>query len=62
METGMNSQKRSNQATSHTRQPSLPLGGALIDSQGREIPITEGMIRLACQSLEKSCVGAMPRG
>lgn len=57
----MNSQNRTSQITSRPRQPSLPLGGALIDSQGREIPITEGMIRMACQSLEKASVGVAPR-
>lgn len=27
-------------------------GGAIIDAQGREIPITEAMIQKACQHLE----------
>ena len=30
-----------------------PVGGALIDVDGREIPITEHMVRQACQELEK---------
>lgn len=28
------------------------VGGAVIDEDGREIPITEGMVREACQALE----------
>lgn len=53
----MNSQKQTMEAHSSPRAPQLPLGGALIDAQGREIPITEGMVRLACQALEKKSVG-----
>ncbi|WP_280284315.1 PA1571 family protein [Pseudomonas sp. BN415] len=30
-----------------------PVGGAVIDAQGREIPITESMIQRACQELHK---------
>ena len=30
-----------------------PVGGALIDADGREVPITEHMVRKACQELEK---------
>ncbi|MFC5696338.1 PA1571 family protein [Pseudomonas sp. GCM10022186] len=30
-----------------------PVGGAIIDAQGREIPITESMIQRACQELHK---------
>ena len=29
--------------------------GAVIDEQGREIPITEAMIQRACQVLEPGC-------
>jgi len=32
----------------------LPVGGFVIDPQGREIPITEAMIQQACSALEKS--------
>lgn len=28
-------------------------GGAVIDERGREVPITESMVRQACQALEK---------
>ena len=37
------------------RQPVLLLGGAFIDAQGREIPITESMIQRACRDLEHHC-------
>lgn len=33
--------------------PQQPVGGAIIDANGREIPITEHMIRNACTELEK---------
>ncbi|MDM8349848.1 hypothetical protein P8H27_13225 [Pseudomonas sp. sp1636] len=35
-------------------QPQQPLGGAIVDEQGQEIPITEDMIQRACRELEKS--------
>ena len=38
-------------ASQPARRPS-PFKGAIIDSQGREIPITERMIQEACLSLE----------
>lgn len=31
-----------------------PLGGFVIDAQGREVPITEDMIQQACNALEKA--------
>ncbi|MFC4862889.1 hypothetical protein SA496_16695 [Pseudomonas sp. JS3066] len=34
-------------------QPRRPVGGAIIDAEGREIPITEIMIQRACQELHK---------
>lgn len=34
-------------------QPQQQVGGAIIDAQGREIPITEQMIQRACSELEK---------
>ncbi|WP_375739644.1 PA1571 family protein [Pseudomonas boanensis] len=34
-------------------QPRQPIGGAVIDAQGREIPITESMIQRACQELQR---------
>lgn len=37
-------------------QSQQPVGGAIIDEQGQEIPITENMIQRACQELEKQLV------
>lgn len=34
-------------------QPPRPVGGSIIDAEGREIPITEIMIQRACQELHK---------
>lgn len=34
-------------------QSQQPAGGAIIDEQGQEIPITENMIQRACEELEK---------
>jgi hypothetical protein len=36
------------------KHPQMPVGGFIIDGQGREVPITEGMIQQACAELEKS--------
>ncbi|AQW68007.1 UNVERIFIED_ORG: hypothetical protein J2W65_002723 [Pseudomonas parafulva] len=36
--------------------PSPQASGALIDAQGREVPITEQMIQQACKALEESRV------
>ncbi len=33
-----------------------PVGGWIIDSQGREVPITEDMVQDACRELEKRLV------
>ncbi|MBU3054856.1 MULTISPECIES: PA1571 family protein [Pseudomonas] len=38
-----------------------PVGGAIIDAQGREIPITETMIQQACRELHKAWVAAVPK-
>lgn len=32
----------------------MPVGGFVIDAQGREIPITEAMIQQACNALEQA--------
>ncbi|WP_347905108.1 PA1571 family protein [Pseudomonas purpurea] len=37
-------------------QPHQSLGCAIIDAQGREVPITEDMIRNACRELEQRLV------
>ncbi len=39
---------------SPSKQSQMPVGGFVIDAQGREIPITEAMIQQACNSLEKA--------
>lgn len=36
--------------------PRHQVGGAIIDAQGREIPITENMIQRACRELEKAWI------
>lgn len=38
-------------------EPQQPIGGAVIDAEGREVQITEYMIRRACSELEKSFDG-----
>ena len=43
-----------NQARILPFNPQRPVGGAIIDAQGREIPITEQMILQACRELEQS--------
>ncbi|WP_405120908.1 PA1571 family protein [Pseudomonas leptonychotis] len=43
-----------NQQPNEKKQPQMPVGGFVIDAQGREIPITEAMIQQACTSLERA--------
>ncbi|MEK1906402.1 MAG: PA1571 family protein [Pseudomonas sp.] len=38
------------------------VGGAIIDAQGREVPITELMIQQACRELEKNYPQTAQRG
>lgn len=45
----MHSQQQNSQ-----KAPTMPIGGFVIDAQGREIPITEEMIQQACTALEKA--------
>jgi len=35
------------------KQQQEPVGGFIIDGQGREVPITEEMIKQACDALEE---------
>ena len=42
--------------------PQQQVGGAVIDDQGREVPITEHMIQRACSELEKSFSSASQHG
>lgn len=43
----------SSQQTPQKNAP-VPVGGSVIDDQGREVPITEEMIQQACSALEKA--------
>jgi hypothetical protein len=36
--------------------PNLPVGGAVLDQDGREILITEEMVQAACQECDKQWV------
>ncbi|WP_177523053.1 PA1571 family protein [Pseudomonas sp. v388] len=36
--------------------PNLPVGGAVLDQEGREILITEEMVQTACQECDKQWV------
>lgn len=36
--------------------PHEPVGGSIIDEQGREVPITEDMVQEACRELEEHVV------
>ncbi|WP_161865452.1 MULTISPECIES: PA1571 family protein [Pseudomonas] len=40
----------------------MPVGGFIIDGQGREVPITEDMIQQACNALEESRQSAHQQG
>ncbi|ARS48737.1 MULTISPECIES: PA1571 family protein [Pseudomonadaceae] len=44
------------------KQPQMPVGGFIIDGQGREVPITEDMIQQACNALEESRQRAHQQG
>nr|WP_177326835.1 PA1571 family protein [Pseudomonas sp. ML96] len=50
----MKAQQQSPQTRSNPSNPQQPVGGSIIDAQGREVPITEQMIQQACQALDKS--------
>lgn len=50
----MKAQQQSPQARLIRFHPQQPVGGALIDADGREIPITEQMIQQACRALEQA--------
>ncbi|GAB3473444.1 PA1571 family protein [Azotobacter salinestris] len=54
----MSPHKHSPQHHSARLRSHQPSGGAVIDAQGREIPITEGMIQKACRLLDKTWVAA----
>ncbi|MGE8499627.1 MAG: PA1571 family protein [Pseudomonas sp.] len=48
----MNTQNQTPESTLTPQQAQQPVGGAIIDAEGREIPITETMIQQACNELE----------
>ena len=54
----MHQQATSNDPSRTTLTRQAMLGGAVIDTQGREIAITESMIQRACHDLAKHYVAA----
>ncbi|WP_346015635.1 PA1571 family protein [Pseudomonas sp. 1928-m] len=50
----MRRQAMHSQQQNSPKAPTMPIGGFVIDAQGREIPITEEMIQQACNALEKA--------
>lgn len=52
----MNVQSNHDHHTKPGCAPQHKVAGALIDAQGREVPITEQMIQQACKALEESRV------
>ncbi|MFZ3204644.1 MAG: PA1571 family protein [Pseudomonas sp.] len=49
----MSPQQQTSEPRVAPAQSQQPVGGAIIDEQGQEIPITESMIQRACRELEK---------
>jgi hypothetical protein len=52
----MSLHENSNQVSVVRATPTLPVGGAILDEQGREILITEEMVQAACQECDKNWV------
>jgi hypothetical protein len=52
----MSLHENSNQVPVVRATPTLPVGGAILDEQGREILITEEMVQAACQECDKNWV------
>ena len=52
----MSLHENSNQVPVVRATPALPVGGAILDGQGREILITEEMVQAACQESDKNWV------
>ena len=50
----MKAQQQSPQPRVIPLNPQQSVGGAIIDADGREIPITEQMVQQACRELDKS--------
>ncbi|WP_449125473.1 PA1571 family protein [Pseudomonas viridiflava] len=50
----MSLQERSSSEVTIVRAtPDLPVGGAILDKDGREVVITEEMVQAACQACDK---------
>lgn len=58
----MNLHKQTSESRVIPMHAQRPVGGAIIDEQGREIPITEQMIQRACRELENSRSTLAQRG
>jgi hypothetical protein len=58
----MNPHQQSSESRVIPMQSQHSIGGAIIDEQGREIPITEQMIQRACRELEDSRSTLAKRG
>ncbi|MGB9088494.1 MAG: PA1571 family protein [Pseudomonas farsensis] len=54
--------QHSNQDSNSAKRAQPPVTGAIIDAQGREVPITEQMIQEACKELEASRVKKVQKG
>jgi hypothetical protein len=54
----MSPQQQTSEPRIAPEQSQQPVGGAIIDEQGQEIPITENMIQRACRELEKELSAA----
>jgi hypothetical protein len=52
----MSLQNSTNQVPVVRTTPTLPVGGAILDNEGREILITEEMVQKACQECDKNWV------
>lgn len=52
----MSLQTDSNEVPVVRANPQLPVGGAILDQQGREVVITEEMVQAACQECDKNWV------
>lgn len=52
----MSLQADSNEVPVVRANPKLPVGGAILDKDGREVVITEEMVQAACQECDKNWV------
>lgn len=54
--------QQSNTQPPTTPNPQAPVGGSVIDQNGKEITITEEMIQQACEKLEQSRKDPVKKG